>query len=61
MGHIAGMAASVTGSIATVLAVMLAAPIGLAFNGSYLPLVFGIAIMAVLALGLMLSIPRDKS
>jgi MFS transporter, DHA1 family, multidrug resistance protein len=61
VGHIAGMAASVTGSIATVLAVMLAAPIGLAFNGSYLPLIIGIGIMAVLALGLMLSIPRDKS
>lgn len=60
VGHIAGMAASVTGSIATVLAVMLAAPIGLAFDGSYLPLIIGVAVMAVLSLLLMLSIPRDK-
>lgn len=61
VGHIAGMAASVTGSISTVLAVMLAAPLGLAFDGSYLPLIIGAAIMVLLALALMLSIPRDKS
>jgi MFS transporter, DHA1 family, multidrug resistance protein len=61
VGHIAGMAASVAGSISTVLAVVIAAPLGLAFNGNYVPLVLGISVMAVLALGLMLSIPRDKS
>jgi DHA1 family bicyclomycin/chloramphenicol resistance-like MFS transporter len=61
VGHIAGMAASVAGSISTVLAVLIAAPLGLAFNGSYVPLVTGIAVMATLGLLLMLSIPRDKS
>jgi MFS transporter, DHA1 family, multidrug resistance protein len=61
VGHIAGMAASVAGSISTVLAVVIAAPLGLAFNGNYVPLVLGISVMAVLALALMLSIPRDKS
>jgi DHA1 family bicyclomycin/chloramphenicol resistance-like MFS transporter len=61
VGHIAGMAASVAGSISTVLAVAIAAPLGLAFNGNYVPLVSGISVMAVLALALMLSIPRDKS
>jgi DHA1 family bicyclomycin/chloramphenicol resistance-like MFS transporter len=61
VGHIAGMAASVAGSVSTVLAVMIAAPLGLAFNGNYIPLVSGIAVMALLALVLMLSIPRDKS
>jgi MFS transporter, DHA1 family, multidrug resistance protein len=35
--------------------------LGLAFNGNYVPLVLGISVMAVLALALMLSIPRDKS
>lgn len=58
VGHIAGMAASVTGAIATVLAVVLAAPLGLAFDGTILPLIAGVAIMSVLALGLMLKMPR---
>ncbi|MGB3280159.1 MAG: multidrug effflux MFS transporter [Pseudorhodobacter sp.] len=61
VGHIAGMAASVTGAISTVLAVALAAPLGLAFDGSYIPVMAGVALMAVLALGLMLSIPYNKS
>ena len=61
VGHIAGMAASVTGAIATVLAVALAAPLGLAYDGTYIPITLGVAVMSVLALGLMLSIPRDKS
>jgi len=61
VGHIAGMAASVAGSISTVFAVALAAPIGLAFDGSYLPLIIGVAAMAVASLALMLSIPHDKS
>ncbi len=41
MGHIAGMAASVVGGVATVLSVLIAAPIGLAFNGTTLPLMLG--------------------
>ncbi len=60
VGHIAGMAASVTGAISTVLAVALAAPLGLAFDGTYLPITAGVALMAMLALGLMLTIPRSK-
>ena len=59
VGHIAGMAASVTGSIATVLAVTLAAPIGLAFDGTTLPVTFAVAIMAMFALVLMKTIPRS--
>ncbi|QCO56483.1 multidrug effflux MFS transporter [Pseudorhodobacter turbinis] len=61
VGHIAGMAASVSGAIATIVAVLLAAPLGLAFNGTYLPLVGGVAVMAVVAMGLMLLMPQDKS
>ncbi len=44
VGHIAGMAASVSGSIATVLAVALAVPVGLAFDGTPLPLAVGVAL-----------------
>jgi DHA1 family bicyclomycin/chloramphenicol resistance-like MFS transporter len=61
VGHIAGMAASVTGAIATVLAVALAAPLGLAFNGTFLPLVIGVLLMSAMALGLMMTMPKDKS
>lgn len=46
VGHIAGMAASVTGAIATVGAVVLAAPLGLAFNGTPVPLMVGVALFA---------------
>ncbi|MGB0900608.1 multidrug effflux MFS transporter [Halocynthiibacter sp.] len=41
MGHIAGMAASIIGAVSTVIGVAIAAPIGLAFNGSFLPLAVG--------------------
>lgn len=41
MGHIAGMAASVVGAVSTIGAVFIAAPIGLAFDGTILPLAAG--------------------
>lgn len=53
MGHIAGMAASVVGALATVGAVAIAAPIGLAFNGTLVPLAMGTAICSALAWWLM--------
>ncbi|MGP3696443.1 multidrug effflux MFS transporter [Rhodobacter sp. NSM] len=58
VGHIAGMAASVIGSIATVLAVGLAAPLGLAFDGTPLPLMLGVATFAGLGFLLIRSLPR---
>jgi len=39
MGHIAGMAASVVTAISTVGAVLIAAYVGLLFNGTALPIV----------------------
>ncbi|MFP1645525.1 MFS transporter [Pontitalea aquivivens] len=53
MGHIAGMAASVVSAVSTVLAVALAAPIGLAFSGTATPLVLGALICSGLAWALM--------
>jgi DHA1 family bicyclomycin/chloramphenicol resistance-like MFS transporter len=53
MGHVAGMAASVVGAVSTVLAVPIAAPIGLAFNGTPVPLLAGTFICSGLALFLM--------
>lgn len=58
LGHIAGMAASVVGATATVLAVFIAVPIGLAFDGTPLPLAVGVLICAILGVGLMMRIDR---
>ncbi|MDO8882155.1 MAG: multidrug effflux MFS transporter [Pseudotabrizicola sp.] len=49
VGHIAGMAASVVGALSTVFSVLLAAPVGLAFNGTPLPLMIGVAVFTGLA------------
>ena len=58
MGHIAGLAASVIGSVATVLAVVVAVPVGLAFDGTPLPVAIGIAVTASAAFALV-SLLRD--
>lgn len=54
MGHIAGMAASVVGSISTVLAAAIASPFGLLFDGTIRPLVTALLTMAALGFGMML-------
>ncbi|WP_149142240.1 MFS transporter [Gemmobacter caeruleus] len=58
LGHIAGMAASVSGAIATVLAVGIAAPLGLAFDGTPVPLAFGIGLLTLAGSLLMWTLPR---
>jgi len=58
MGHIAGLAAAVIGSVSTVGAVLIAVPIGLAYDGSVRPLVAAVLICSSLALMLMLSARR---
>ncbi|WP_263398761.1 multidrug effflux MFS transporter [Salipiger aestuarii] len=50
VGHIAGLAASLIGAVATVIAVIIAAPVGLLFNGTPVPLAAGVLVEAVLAL-----------
>ncbi len=61
MGHIAGMAASVIGGISTVFAAMIAAPVGLLFNGTLWPLSGGIFIMSVVGFSLMLIMGRIEA
>lgn len=58
MGHIAGMAASVIGAIATVSAVLIAAPIGLLFDGTLYPLAIGIFTCSLVGFVLMLQMGR---
>jgi MFS transporter, DHA1 family, multidrug resistance protein len=53
MGHIAGMAASVIGSVSTVCGVLVAIPVGLLFDGTPMPLSIAIFVQAVIALALM--------
>lgn len=57
VGHIAGLAASVISSLATVLSVLLAIPVGLAFNGTAMPLMLGVAAFIAAALVLMVRMP----
>lgn len=54
MGHLAGLTASVTGSVATVVAVFITIPIGLAFDGTPLPLMVGTFLLACAGFALML-------
>ena len=59
LGHLAGLASSVVIATATVLAVGVAAPLGLLFDGTPVPLLAGVAVLLVLAIGLMQLMPRD--
>ncbi|WP_170383116.1 multidrug effflux MFS transporter [Ruegeria atlantica] len=61
MGHIAGMAASVIGAFSTVLAAAIAAPIGLLFDGTLVPLSTGILVMSLSGFGLMLHMGRIEN
>ncbi len=58
MGHIAGMAASVTGAFATVVASLIVAPVGAMFDGTVQPLVLSVLIMAAMGFVLMLQMGR---
>ena len=53
LGHVAGLASSLMTAVSTVLAVVLAVPVGLAFDGTQLPLMLGLGVFTALALALM--------
>ncbi|MEO8242870.1 MAG: multidrug effflux MFS transporter [bacterium] len=53
LGHIAGFAASMITAFSTVGSVLIAVPVGLAFNGTQIPLLLGVAVFSGLALTLM--------
>ena len=61
MGHIAGLAASIIGGIATVLAAPIATVIGLGYDGSARPLAMGILVLAVAGYALMLTMARAEA
>lgn len=53
LGHVAGLAASVVGAVATVGAIGLAVPIGLAFDGTPRPVTLGVGLCAAGAFALL--------
>lgn len=58
LGHMAGIGASVVQSLSTVGSVMVAIPISLAYDGTPMPLITGMALCACTALALMLMARR---
>ena len=54
LGHMAGTGASIMGAIATILGAAIAAPIGLAFDGTALPLALALLVLSTLSFLLML-------
>ncbi|MFW2544527.1 multidrug effflux MFS transporter [Primorskyibacter sp. 2E107] len=61
MGHIAGLAASVIGALATVGAVLLAVPVSLMFDGTPLPVAIGILLQVLGALIAMRRLNRAET
>lgn len=60
LGHIAGMAASISGAVSAVAAALLAMPISLSFDGTPLSLLTGVLVFQVAALLLMIRLgPRE--
>ena len=53
LGHVAGLASSLMTAASTIFAVVLAVPVGLAFDGTQIPLMAGIGLFCALAYGLM--------
>lgn len=60
LGHIAGMAASVISGLATVGSVVLAIPIGLAFDGTPIPLMIGVLICTTIGRVIMRRLTRAE-
>jgi DHA1 family bicyclomycin/chloramphenicol resistance-like MFS transporter len=50
LGHIAGIGAAIVGSLSTLISVPIGVMIGRSYNGTVLPLIAGITILAVLSL-----------
>lgn len=61
VGHIAGLAASIMGGLATIIATMIAAPLGLMFSGTPAPLAAGSVVMCVIATASMLWLRRYEA
>jgi DHA1 family bicyclomycin/chloramphenicol resistance-like MFS transporter len=61
LGHIAGFASSLITAISTVASVLLAIPVGQAFDGTPLPLLSGVMVFSSLALILILAVRKGPA
>jgi MFS transporter, DHA1 family, multidrug resistance protein len=61
LGHIAGFAASMITALSTVMASVLAVPVGLAFNGTQIPLMVAVAVYSSLSLALIATYRARKT
>jgi DHA1 family bicyclomycin/chloramphenicol resistance-like MFS transporter len=59
MGHIAGTASAIIGSVSTLSSILIAVPIGQMYNGTGLPLIFGVGICA--GLGFLVNLWNPRS
>ena len=60
LGHIAGVAASVVGSLTTFISLLLGMAVGLAYDGTVLPLVGGFAALGIASIAVMRWVERDR-
>jgi DHA1 family bicyclomycin/chloramphenicol resistance-like MFS transporter len=60
MGHVAGMAAAIIGSLMTFLSLVLGTIVSQSYDGSARPLIVGFAVMGVVALFFMVWTPRRR-
>ncbi|GAA6178898.1 multidrug effflux MFS transporter [Shimia sp. NS0008-38b] len=61
LGHMAGTGASIMGAFSTILGGVLAAPVGLAFDGTPLPMAISLGVFAVISFALMLHMRRIEA
>ncbi|MDB2518040.1 multidrug effflux MFS transporter [Amylibacter sp.] len=61
VGHIAGLASSIIGSTSTLISITIAILIGMLFNGTGLPLITGVTILAIISFALNLKNPRSSA
>jgi MFS transporter, DHA1 family, multidrug resistance protein len=61
LGHLAGLASSIVIATATILAVGVAAPLGLMFDGTPVPLLAGVSVLLAFAVALMWLMPRERA
>jgi len=59
--HQAGMAATIFSTLSTLIGITIATPLGLAFDGTVLPLTVGFMISAIISLALVLTDNRDHT
>lgn len=59
VGHIAGLASSIIGSTSTLISIIIAILIGMLFDGTGIPLISGVTILAVISFALNLKNPRN--